>query len=292
MKVYFAGFSYALPKSHPALDWPVRELVSFWDQTRGTKKLDRVLSRPDVFLDSGAFSAWTRKVEIKLADYIDFVRRYKDRVSVYANLDVIGDAQATWDNQKEMEKNGLNPLPVFHSGKEDFSWLKKIADGYEYFGVGGVAGKDITVPQIIKHLDQIFGYLVDKKGQVRHKVHGFGITTLPIMLRYPFFSVDSTAWVLQGRFGGIFIQLDGRVLAVSVSDRSPDQKKVGKHYKTLSGLEQKVVEDIVNKNGFTMEQVAKDYQARDIINIRFFQELERTWKRVDFNPGIVQGSFF
>lgn len=292
MRIYLAGYSI-LPLKHPAADWDVRDLVSFWDLLKKNTKWERLMPRTDIFLDSGAFSAWSRGVEINLDDYIRFVDGVKERVTVYANLDVIGKAQETWDNQMEMERQGLNPMPVFHVGKEDMSWLKKIAGRYEHFGLGGMGGKDITTTRITKALDEIFTYLADKKGNIKHRIHGFAVTTMSLMLRYPFHSVDSTAWVLQGRFGGIFILLeDGRMVAVSVSEKSPDQEKAGAHYRTLSKLEQKEVEGRIQSNGFTVREAEERYQARDIINIRFFQELERKWKPVKFNPHIVQGSFF
>ena len=79
----------------------------------------------DVFLDSGAFSAWTRGVEIDIQKYIEFIKQNQDVITVYANLDVISpgrfsmgtkeSAELTLRNQKIMEQAGLSPLPVFHS---------------------------------------------------------------------------------------------------------------------------------------------------------------------------------
>ena len=43
----------------------------------------------EVFLDSGAYSAWTSKQTIPLKDYIEFVREVEPYVQTYANLDVI-----------------------------------------------------------------------------------------------------------------------------------------------------------------------------------------------------------
>ncbi len=43
----------------------------------------------DVFLDSGAFTAWTKRVEIDIQKYIEFIKQNQDVLTVYANLDVI-----------------------------------------------------------------------------------------------------------------------------------------------------------------------------------------------------------
>jgi hypothetical protein len=78
---------------------------------------------PDIFLDSGAFSAMSQGVHIDIVDYIAFVKQNKSKLKVYANLDVIGNAEATLKNQEIMEKAGLSPLPCFHYG-EDKKYLQ------------------------------------------------------------------------------------------------------------------------------------------------------------------------
>ena len=93
--------------------------------TKRNRNMPEGRKRVELFLDSGAFSAWSQGKEINIEDYIQFIKEHKDVIDVYANLDVIGDAEATWRNQLRMEKAGLNPLPVFHYG-EDISWLKNL----------------------------------------------------------------------------------------------------------------------------------------------------------------------
>src|SRR5262249_41661688 len=48
---------------------------------------------PDVFLDSGAFSAMTLGKRIALSEYVAWLKRWSAHVTRYANLDVIGDAE-------------------------------------------------------------------------------------------------------------------------------------------------------------------------------------------------------
>jgi len=79
-----------------------------------------------LFLDSGAYSAYSTGVPVNLGEYANFIKglqKITDGLTVYANLDVIGDPEATLANQKQMEEWGLNPLPCFHCG-EDFNLLK------------------------------------------------------------------------------------------------------------------------------------------------------------------------
>jgi len=64
----------------------------------GREDLDALLAKhftepyPEIFLDSGAFSAKTQGVTINIQDYIAFVKRNQHRLTTYSVLDVIGSA--------------------------------------------------------------------------------------------------------------------------------------------------------------------------------------------------------
>ena len=73
-------------------------------------------TKVDLFLDSGAFSAWNKGTSIDIKKYIKFIKKNEDLFTVYANLDVIGiggnqpnllTATKTLENQRIMEKAGL-----------------------------------------------------------------------------------------------------------------------------------------------------------------------------------------
>ena len=113
----------------------------------------------DIFLDSGAFSAYTQKTEIDLDEYIKFIKQNESLVEVYANLDVIGDAKATWRNQQIMEKAGLSPMPVYHLDDPD-EYLHRYIDNYDYFGLGGMARGVVTSTRV-RFLDRCFNIICD-----------------------------------------------------------------------------------------------------------------------------------
>ncbi|MHA1621626.1 MAG: hypothetical protein ACTSVO_05730, partial [Candidatus Heimdallarchaeaceae archaeon] len=65
----------------------------------------------NIFMDSGAFSFKSYGLPpIKIDSYIKHIKKFKDVLTLYANMDVIGDAEATWENQYKMEEAGLNPI--------------------------------------------------------------------------------------------------------------------------------------------------------------------------------------
>lgn len=216
-------------------------------------------NKVDLFLDSGAFSAWAQGQEIKIEDYIAFIKENESSITTYSNLDVIGDPRGTWQNQKIMEQVGLSPLPVFHYGS-DLKWLKKILKkGYKYMALGGMV--PISTQALIPWLDDLFSnYLTDEKGMPFIKVHGFGLTSLRLLFRYPWFSVDSTSWVVTGRLGSIFIPVfkNGEwdyltnPWKVAVSNKSPKNKEKGQHITTLTKTQRKNLELYLKEKGHVL----------------------------------------
>lgn len=165
----------------------------------------------NIFLDSGAYSAWTKGVEIDIDAYIEFIKKNKKSLTVYACLDVIGDYNKTLANQRYMESKKLNPLWVFHSTKEPFELLKEMSQEYNYIALGGVAGVIKSKKKQIEYLDKCFSIIGNKK------VHGFGITSQELLLRYPFYSVDSTTWLGGGMRAEIYKYQNGRLKAIKTT---------------------------------------------------------------------------
>lgn len=252
-----------------------------------------------IFLDSGAFSAFTKKVKINIDEYIDFIKKHERYIDVYANLDVIGDADATLENQKYMESKGLNPLPVFHTLYEPFDYLVYLLDkGYSYICLGGMA-TGVDRETLITKLDISFSeYICDKEtGFPKVKVHGFGLTSVDLLIRYPWFSVDSTSWVLTSRFGCIYVPVwkNGKWDYLQTPDKinfssrpsKPDRYNynngIGNIYKQR--IDQYLQEKgfIVGKSEFDSEGkeiviekgLINDYKHRDIANIIYFQDLQK-----------------
>lgn len=77
---------------------------------------------PEVFLDSGAWSAFTCGVPISMSEYQAFIRRFGHWFSVYVNLDDMRSPENTYRSHQIMKDAGFNPLPAFHTG-EDFRHL-------------------------------------------------------------------------------------------------------------------------------------------------------------------------
>lgn len=228
-----------------------------------------------VFLDSGAFSAFTKGVEVDLPKYCDYIKRNKDIIEhvdgtlLASVLDGIGDPLKTWRNQLAMEQLGVRPLPCFHYG-EDERYLEWYIANYDYITLGGMV--PISTPQLKLWLDRIWEkYLTDGSGRPRIKVHGFGLTTVSLMERYPWYSVDSSAWVQIARVGGMLLIPEARV--INVSNQSPQRRVEGQHIDTLTPLQRQAVEQKLAACGVDTERMRETYLSRWCYNIWAFDQL-------------------
>lgn len=216
-----------------------------------------------VFLDSGAFSAFTKGVTVDIKGYCNYIKKHEamivkdDGVLCASVLDGIGNPLLTWQNQKAMEQLGVRPLPCFHYG-EDERYLEYYIANYEYITLGGMV--PISNPQLFYWLDRIWEkYLTDGSGRPRLKVHGFGLTAQPLMMRYPWYSVDSSSWVQAAAMGNILFPGIG---IFAVSSTSPAGKKANQHLNTIAKPQRDRLIKIIEDNGFDPERVQHEYVAR------------------------------
>lgn len=175
-----------------------------------------------LMVDSGAYSLYrehTRKNPAKAKDffesdvfwsyvdnYSEFIKKNKEEITTYCSVDVIYNPELSWKVQKYMEDfHKLKPMPVFHCF-EDFKWLKKYIDNYDYIGLGGLAGKVGKQTWVKVMGDPAFNLICDTPDRMpRVKVHGFAVASPELFVKFPFFSVDSASWVIYGKYGGIII---------------------------------------------------------------------------------------
>lgn len=221
-----------------------------------------------VFMDSGAFSAYTLGVKIDLPTYVNYLKtnidiiRVEDGALMAAVLDGIGDPLETYQNQLKMESLGVRPMPCFHAG-EDTRYLDWYVANYDYISLGGMVGT--SSKQLMTWLDRMWdNHLVDGAGRAKIKIHGFGITALPIMERYPWYSCDSSSWIQAASFGSIVEPDHG---PLSISDKSPSRHTRGQHISNLSPVEMEYIFQKLEAQGFTYERLSTTYQSRAAYNL-------------------------
>jgi hypothetical protein len=197
---------------------PFKALISYhYFKGVDVAKLVRDFNQPSlVFGDSGAFSAHTQGKPIRLEDYAAWCHKWKDHLTVYSNLDVIGDPAASHANLRRLEDEfDLSPIPVFHTGSP-FRYLEDYCERYPYVALGGMVGKANLGSWLVKCF----------KIARRHNTqfHGFGQTRHEFLMAFPFYSVDSSSWGKGHRFGQITVWDDRN--AKFLNARVGDHKSV------------------------------------------------------------------
>lgn len=211
MKIFLAGIESQ--EKNPGIDKYDNYLTtyfSFMNKT-GKDRFKKFLTyfntiKQNIVLDSGAFGAWSRGLSIKVEDYISFVTFFKRNLFAYIELDVKADknisfeksVELTKQNQRIMEESGLTPLPVYHANSQQYKYLEELLERYEYIMIGGMAGESFDID---KELNIIFSI----NSKYKRKLHGLGQTSLRICLKYPFYSVDSTTWLVGGKNSEIIV---------------------------------------------------------------------------------------
>lgn len=257
----------------------------------------------DVFFDSGAFSVKSYNADpIDIQEYIKFIKRYEPYMKVYANLDVIGDAEATWKNQEIMEDAGLSPLPIFHASTDDLKYLRRCMDNYEYFAIGGIAHNP-GMSGRIQVLDRVWHYITDDNGKPYNKIHGLGLAAPQLIFRYPWFSVDTSSYMDYGQYGIIIMpkkKINGynyntAPVKVFVTARSPKRQKDGTHFDNLSQAEQKFVLKYLHDRNVeygTSEFVSVEKEYKPKKGVEVYANNERTIIERPIIEGVSNTNFY
>jgi len=200
MKIYLAGIS-TLPEMAKYGGSYLESYLYFENKKVSIGETLTKWGVNDLILDSGAFSAFTMNVKIDIQKYAKTVLENKQYITKCANLDVIGNAEATYENWLYLKEKGCDPLPVIHYGA-DKKWFDIYLKQHKvkYLALGGLVPYTKQRVKIKNWLDSCFFYI---KPYFPVKIHLFGVTTNWILKRYPIYSCDSTGWLYAGKRGRI-----------------------------------------------------------------------------------------
>lgn len=161
----------------------------------------------DLMLDSGAFTAFTKGRPIDLPSLITFLKQNQQYIYQAIALDVIskGDPEAaareSLANYWTMRNAGIDVMPVYHFG-ESRKWLDSMLDtGADYIGLG--TGPTNSTKEAQEWYQQTWTHLVDSDGYPFVKLHAFGDASPRTFVDYPWFSLDSTTWIMQAGRGAV-----------------------------------------------------------------------------------------
>jgi len=255
--------------------------------------------------------------------YAKFMKLFAGRDITFATVDAIRNEELSWDIQKYFEEeHGLYPMPIVHGGTAARYLHRYLEEPKKYplIGFGGLAG---GVRPFIKWVDESFADVCPKSNNYLPlvKVHGFAVTSWEYMIRWPWWSVDSTSWIKYAAYGWILVppfskgsfRYDLPPLQLNMSrkptprmhrsirnkGKSPRQQRDNHYDNTTKFVKEqtdrwlahlKIPMGAFEKEEIVEEGVSSSFQARAIVNLHYFKNLEESmppWP-VPLNRELIQ----
>ena len=277
MFIFFAGSQGFEKSNKEVLPLIKNRLVS---QHYMTPSLDRFyiserspnLQIKKLIMDSGAFSVWNKGLVIDFHTYVDYCLKHLDKITYVVNLDVIPaspgqkiisqeeierSASLGYRNARKMVAAGIpreKLIHVFHQN-ENFKWLKRMVKDFPYIGLS--PANDRNTAEKKQWLDQCMPYVTDQDGFPIVKFHGFAVTAHALMMRYPWFSVDSATWCTEAGRGIIYIppykdgkyRYDVMPIRLRIGFNSP-KEQTKEHFFNHSPIQKELVHQYLNHKGY------------------------------------------
>ncbi len=243
------------------------------------KRLEDISDRVVVIADSGAYTEMKQGKKIDLDDYIEWVQENEKSIYRCVNLDKIGNGLKSFQNYCNMRECDLNPIPVWHLGTE-IEYLLEYLKMTDYIGIS-LRKNSTNERKRILELDPLWHYfLTDGYGQPLKKYHLFGVQSVPIIKRYPWFSADGTEWMEQGKNGCVVIPRQKAGLPcyyktpyrILVSDRRIDKQA---HLSNLASSKKEYITKYINGGiiRFGLNPDLNDWFTRYALNLSYFFDL-------------------
>lgn len=210
MKLFFAGCE-AKQHAQSAINNGVTSILESAFYLNYKRPPNRFSAKCHV-LDSGGFTSRKKGTIINVEKYAEYLNQFD--VKVAFNLDT-SNTDETLHNQEYLEKNTkCYIIPIYHYSEfivpRYQGLLVDYAKKYHYIGLGGTAegATGITHNKLA-----FFDFCFSTVG-IRNKIHGLAVTSFKLMLRYPWFSVDSTSWLSAEAYGKFIDFKDGRFVGL------------------------------------------------------------------------------
>lgn len=293
--LYFAGGHTIASDEFMMAQGANRLYTQSYERTIGERwmKQIRETGKPfKLFVDSSAFSAHTKGLQVDMDEYLEYVNKNSGMFSCVAELDeipgefrkpktreqMLAAPQKSWDNYLYMRERIYDPdvlLPIFHQG-EDWKWLHKmLAETFEggkhipYIGIS--PANDVTTGYKDQWMEQVFRVIRDSPNP-EVKTHAFGMTALKQLNRHPFYSADSTTAIMTGAMGSILTEHG----SVDLSIKNGGLQAIKSGPKPVRDN----VERVLSELGYSLEEAASDHQVRAFYNIKFLVDWANNYEFV------------
>ena len=267
-----------------------------YSQITERKKLEiwmkycREVEYRNIFVDSGAFSAWSIGKELDTDEYIDYLNKNSNLFTAFASVDNIpGELNRkptaqeradspilTWENylyMRERIKDKDKLVPTFHAG-EDLKYLSNLLETkldnkhIPYIALGG------TVGTTVKYKKQWYSKcfkIINESSNPNVKVHAFGMTSFDVLESFPFYSADSSSWLRVGVNGCIMTSYG----VIAISEQKIDDPT---YIKNLPLNIQDNIQSELQQWGTSIEECEVDYKMRTVVNVAYSKNLADNYK--------------
>lgn len=224
---YYLGENFADSFYHRALikSGGTGNVLFSYASASGLDKAIEILKRYDdwnVMIDSGAYSIWNNGRVLNKEELLSFYSKLKAyRADLdFINLDVIPGtrgrkptlAQAIeaceegWNNYLWFKKKGFNTIPVFHED-DDWDYLERYKEQTDFIAIS--PANDSSFNKRVIWLNKVYANL-----KADYKTHGLAATSVRLLQKYPFYSVDSVNWKVPTMWGQSKMIKDRKVTSV------------------------------------------------------------------------------
>lgn len=166
------------------------------------------------FVDSGAYTFissatleyddWTiEQWEQYIESYLRWIEKHRDIVFAFASLDLeylVGGEQVQIWNEKYFEpfmlRTGIPVCFVYHDNATKLTW-EQYCQRYPYVGISW-GGLDTQGSDLAYGMNKL--KVAEKYGAV---AHGMAMTQTALLTKLPFYTVDSTTWLVGLQYGEI-----------------------------------------------------------------------------------------
>lgn len=245
-----------------------------------------------LMIDSGAFTAHRKDIELDLDKYCDWINKNHMWFDFCIQLDHIpgkwGEIKTAEQLAKAPEESWKNYLymldkvncpekilPVFHQG-EHFKYLTQMVEhkiNGKYIDYICISGNKELTPQQREDWYQLMYSVVHNSKNPNVHIHCLGSATISNAEMFPFTSMDATTWIMVGANGGIMTPRG----IVYVSDRCLTDKS---HINNMPKEAIDYVKNYCDTIDVLLEDCILDYKARAIANVNYLFTMSRTCKYV------------
>jgi hypothetical protein len=222
----------------------------------------------DLYLDSGAYSAWKGNITLSISEYMKYLQMFGQHFDYCFNLDDdFTNPDHNFNNQALLE-DGLpesfkRPIPVIHDSEDPFEEIGIYVDqGHDYIAIG--SNKKLN--------DETWSKIKDKFPDL--KLHMFGNLNRKMLFTHKPYSVDAATYAIKAGFGYICYWHPGDEKEYSIylgEMESADDKKL---YFSSFHHKKELEEYLHNEFKFGYGDLLKSSYNKWVVNLHYFRQLE------------------